>query len=69
MRDNSGPAFFGITDFSGDRPVTSYMTKREFLAGMAMQGFVADEAVHGTPEEIAISAVLYADALLAELAK
>ena len=48
------------------------LTKRELLAGMAMQGLLAnprDSAWNFDPERVARSAVEHADALLAELAK
>ncbi len=46
------------------------LTKRELFAAMAMQGFAADpDMAHVEPRAIAIGAVSWADALLAELAK
>lgn len=45
------------------------LTKREWFAGMAMQGFAADPEISGGYQAIASTAVAWADALLAELAK
>lgn len=48
------------------------LTKREYLAGLAMQGLLANPSVHNsnlTPEGTAIESLQYTDALLAELAK
>lgn len=47
------------------------MTIRELFAAMAMQGMLADSRVDHTapPEEVAESAVSFADCLLAALAK
>jgi len=44
------------------------LTKREMFAAMAMQGFAADPNCT-SPTNNAVAAVLWADALLAELAK
>ena len=45
------------------------LTKREYFAGMAMQGFIAcqEDGFRAHPETIAMIAVQCADALLAEL--
>ena len=45
------------------------LTKREYLAGLAMQGLIANHTLKGSDEECAVSAVGYADALLKELDK
>lgn len=48
------------------------LTKRELFAAMAMQGILAcslPALTPDTPEDCAVDAVHYADALLAELAK
>jgi hypothetical protein len=45
------------------------LTKRELFAAMAMQGLLSAPIYDSTPEGYAHDAVLYADALLAELAK
>lgn len=49
------------------------LTKRELIAAMAMQGLIGKIQGHvdgvGDPENHARHAVVYADALLAELAK
>jgi hypothetical protein len=47
------------------------LTKREYIAALAMQGICADgiPGGHHIPERTAQDAVRYADALLAELAK
>lgn len=47
----------------------SGLTKREYFAVLAMQGLLADPANDGSPESLALYAVKYADALLAELEK
>lgn len=49
------------------------LTKRELFAAMAMQGYLsgrsADSPSSMRPEAVAVGCVLYADALLAELAQ
>lgn len=47
------------------------LTKREYFAGIAMQGWIAcqHEGFTGEPDSIALRAVKCADALLAELRK
>ena len=57
------------------RQTVSYgLTKREYFAGIVLQGIMAnpktsDEADNMTPEIIAKSSIIMADALLEELAK
>jgi hypothetical protein len=43
------------------------LTKREHLAGLAMQGLCAHSSDYHRPEHLAQDAVMHADALLAEL--
>lgn len=45
------------------------LTKREYFAGLAMQGLIASFGQHDVTDssEVAIDAALFADALLAEL--
>ena len=47
------------------------LTKREYFAAMAMQGLCANSIAgsHNKPSNLAIDAVIYADALLKELEK
>jgi hypothetical protein len=47
------------------------LTKREYFAGLAMQGWIAcqSENFRGEANSVASKAVEYADALLAELEK
>ena len=45
------------------------LNKREWFAGMALQGLIACEIVRGNTMEIAQYAVDYADALLKQLAE
>ncbi len=52
----------GHTDFYG-------LTKREYFAGLAMQGMLADPSRNLFPQQYAEMAIEVADALLAELAK
>jgi hypothetical protein len=53
-----------------DRSFTLAGSKREYFAALAMQGFIqAGPEVGKTPERGAQIAVMWADALLAELAK
>ena len=42
---------------------------REYYAGLAMQGMLADPSIDESAEECAVVAVLFADALIAELEK
>lgn len=43
------------------------LTKREFYAAYALMGLLANPSVDGTHEDIAIDALEYTDALIAEL--
>ncbi len=45
------------------------LTKREYFAALAMQGFLACSNTGGSPKEIASYATAYADALIEELNK
>ncbi len=45
------------------------LTKREWFAGMALQGLIACEIVRGDATELAKFAVEHADALLKQLAE
>lgn len=45
------------------------LTKREYFAALAMQGFASSEIEVNGVKEMAKSAVLFADTLLAELEK
>lgn len=46
---------------------TSNMSKREWLAGIAMQGMLSNDGFHLNYENIAIEALRYADALIKKL--
>ena len=50
-------------------PLATNLTKREYFAGLALQGLLADATESGSAESYAKSAVQFADALLAELEK
>lgn len=46
------------------------MTKREYFAGLALQGLLVTKAIeHLSAQHVAKQAVKFADALIAELAK
>ena len=63
MKDRSKPAF-PVPEFANLKG----MTIREYYAGLAMQGILAgDTEGFFAPNDIAKNAVLYADALIAEL--
>jgi hypothetical protein len=72
MRPGNNPAFPIVTP---DMPVEGSpgLTKRELLAAMAMQGYLAmyagPDIAAPTANAVAQASVDYADALLAELAK
>lgn len=51
-----------LTSFGG-------LTKREYFAGLAMQGYAASEIEFDDVSAMAKSAILFADTLLAELEK
>lgn len=62
--NGKNPAFpNGITDFDLD---DTGLTKREYFAAMAMQGYIASSQ-HTTPENSAVFAVKCADELLKAL--
>ena len=54
---------------ANSEPLTVGLTKREYFATMAMQGLCAHSGDYHRPEDLAHDAVMYADALLAELEK
>lgn len=64
-----------VDSFDPNKGTTSAdgLTKREYFAGLAMQGLSTATSEDGTwqhdPKDCAIAAVEYADALLAELEK
>ena len=67
-KDKSGSAF--PMPHPTDYYAESGLTKREYFAAMALQGFTANtHSIKWLPEEIAKDAVTHADALIAELAK
>jgi hypothetical protein len=45
------------------------LTKREYFAGLALQGLLSDYNVDGGPNDITDAAVMYADSLLKSLDK
>lgn len=76
MSDDGGPAFPCKVDvqFKSDIDGEKYWTKRDF-GGMTLRDYFAAQALagpvseHGIPEEAAMRAYEYADAMLAERAK
>lgn len=54
-----------------DKPYKEIMglTKREYFSVLVMQGLISDGDSRGTADDFALSAVLFADALLKELEK
>lgn len=61
-----------IYDFIAPNTLSAHslgLTKREYLAGLAMQGFAAYAGPLPEPGELFKCAAAYADALLAELEK
>lgn len=72
MSDYSGPAFPTVMHAQEYQTYTvEGITKREWFAGMAMQGLCATEQgyVNLDQSDVAGLAVLQADAMIAELAK
>ena len=72
MSNANDPAFAGITytEIPGGGARMHQiggLTKREYFAAMAMQGLLSDPTVNAGGKDVAIAAVSYADALLAEL--
>jgi hypothetical protein len=59
---------FYATDNEGRTVQNEGLTKREYFAGLAMQGMCAQFG-HGKPEDYAKRAIEYADELLKQLAK
>jgi len=72
MSKGNEPAFGGtaMTAFDGDSQfvVTSGLSKRQYFAGLAMQGVLA-RGNHGGINSVVAWSVDIADALLAELEK
>lgn len=72
MKTDNTPAFphHEINRTGGIIERIDGLSKRELFAGMAMQGMAAKALTDGSPlDALALWAVEYADALLAELAK
>lgn len=67
MKNENEPAFPLVELVSPDRDVYYGLTKREYFAGLAMQGMLAKGVDTVLIKPVAIDAVRYADALLAEL--
>jgi hypothetical protein len=65
MENGKQGAFASMNEFERQEG----LTKREYFAAMAMQGFIAcqEDGFRAHPETIAMIAVQCADALLAEL--
>ncbi len=59
MSDDGGPAFP-----TGAFPITPGMTLRDWFAGQALAGMLADNRV-GTPQQFAVIAFRVAEAMLA----
>ena len=68
----SGDAYTNVASLDGTQN-TSYdpeclgITKREYFAGLAMQGLLADSYRQGAVSEMGKASVMAADALLKEL--
>jgi hypothetical protein len=74
MTNDGGPVNpneYSMTTESGrSRPVPGYgLTIRDYFAGLAMQGLLADSEVDGSANELAAVAFKFADAMLNERAK
>ena len=68
---NNASAFPLTTDAEKDSEVHYGLTKREYFAGLAMQGLIASWGKHDLTDfdDIAHDAVMAADALINELSK
>lgn len=74
MRDTSPPAFPcpAAGDPGRDQNWSAAqpgMTLRQYFAGQALAGFLANADMVGVPTRMAEACVIYADALVEELAK
>ncbi|MNG70297.1 hypothetical protein D3C79_286780 [compost metagenome] len=68
MKNSDMPAMpFEIVDEVQSSRWWSGMTKREMMAMNAMQGLCSHSGDYHQPEHLAMDAVMFADALLAEL--
>ena len=67
MNNNSDMPAMPVMDEAQEHGQHYGLTKREHFAGLAMQGILSDSARAGNVSDYARDAVLYADALLAEL--
>lgn len=65
--DDGGPAFPVVAE-NGLGHIADGLTKREYFAGLAMQGLLAGRTHYGD-EDIGFKACRLADTLIAELAK
>lgn len=73
MTPPNDPAFPVVCqDFSGHRVCGAGLTKREWFAGMALQGVIASFSNNfnvADPQDTAKTVLKFADALLAELSR
>ncbi len=60
-------SFSGAVTSPGE--IKGGLTKREWFAGLLLQGLLACDGWHGLPSEYANSAVMFTDALIEELNK
>lgn len=69
-KDTTGPAFpCDRLILDGQAYSGAGLSKREYFAAMAMQGFAADPSITVTREQLVKAAVNWADALITELQK
>ena len=66
-KDNGGCPVYPITDKDIPGRPCFGLTKREYFAGLAMQGMLADTRLSGPHHECGEQAVKFADALLEAL--
>jgi len=67
--ENGRQPIIPILDLNKDLSGMWGLTKREYFAGLAMQGLLANPNKTSNPIQISLDAVMYADELLKQLEK
>lgn len=67
MKNSSLNSQFGAFACASSEGHQAGLTKREYFAGLAMQGLLANQRLSATEQEVASASVILADELLKQL--